>query len=358
MKLNSRKIKGFLFRHRITFFLIVPALIITAGILVYNYFLNGNINFIKPLYTIEKKEKDQRVSAPLTGLLVSPEYAKRQVLAVVVENHPDARPQSGFPQADIVYETIAEGGITRTIALYQSQDAKEIGPIRSARDYFIDWLQEYNGIFVHVGGNIDALDKITARKIPDLNQYYNGAYFWRDKTRYAPHNVYSTTEKLYQVASKRGYDNATNVTSLTFKEDTKAEIRPTSQTVTINFSTASFVVKYDYDPKNNNYLRSNGGITHKDKISGQQLTTKNIIVVYTNFSYSKTRIGEQKTNITTIGRGKALVIQDGKAINAFWEKTSPTAQMTVKNELGEAIKLNPGQTWFEVIPTATKVTVL
>ncbi len=300
--------------------------------------------------------KDPRVPAPLTGLPVDHEKANRRALAVVIENHPDARPQSGFPSADIVYETLAEGGITRTLAIYSSQDCNEIGPVRSARVYFIDWLKEWDGIFVHVGGNIDALDRIYSEKIADLNQFYWGNYFWRSTARYAPHNVYTTTEKLYSAATKAGYSTTGITNGYKFKNDEAIANRPASQSVGINFSTSLFKVDYEYNQGENNYLRSVGGVKHLDSVTGRQLTAKNIVVMYQTVGYGVTRIGEQKVNIGTVGSGKAVVFLDGKAISATWSKASSLADTRIIDSNGIEVVFNTGQTWFEVVPAGAVVT--
>src|SRR5581483_1401572 len=122
--------------------------------------------------------------------------AKRP-FAVVVENHPDARPQSGLSQADVVYEALAEGGITRFLAIFQSQDVKSIGPVRSARTYFNDWAQEWGAVYAHVGGNSDALALIKAGipGVSDADQFFNDPYFTRISSRRPPHNTYTSINK-------------------------------------------------------------------------------------------------------------------------------------------------------------------
>jgi len=354
VKIKSRKVNIFLRKHKIALALILMAVLVAGGLIAYNYYLLGNVQFKTPKLVLKTKPKETRIAAPLTGLLVDPSVTSRRPLAVIIENHPDARPQSGYPKADLVYETLAEGGITRTMAIYQSQDADEIGPVRSARLYFIDWLSEYNAVFVHVGGNIDALDAVSAQKIPDINQFYYGSYFWRATNRYAPHNVYTTTAKLYEALSAAKIPVTSNVTPLNFKKEATTDQRPVSQLININFSTPLFVASYSYVPKTNDYLRSVGGVPHKDKVTGAQIHVKNIVVQYENMSPGISRAGEQKMNISTIGRGKALIFQDGKTIVGTWEKSSQNSRTKYLDSLGKEIIFNPGQTWFEIVPqTAT-----
>lgn len=356
MVINKRKIKSFLRQHRTASILIILAVIVAISLIIYNYYLLDHIKFKAPSLVYTKEQKETRVQAPLTGLLIDPSRTSYRPLAVVIENHPDARPQSGYDKADLVYETIAEGGITRTLAIYQSQDTNEIGPVRSARDYFIDWLSEYNAAFIHVGGNSDALAKIATNHVPDINQFYYGNYFWRSTARYAPHNVYTTTAKLYSALEKAAISKTTTFSPLTFKKDLAEKDRPISQNITINFSSAQFVVGYSYNPKTNSYLRSLAGLPHKDKVTGEQLSVKNIVVQYESMSPGKSHTGEQKTNIITTGKGKMVLFQDGKAITGFWEKTGGNSKTKLIDSLGNEIKFNPGQTWFEIVPQTASVT--
>lgn len=356
--LNYRKFRAFAYTHRISLLVVLLSILVALGIIYYESFKKVPDVALSTSTTrmTTRTTVDSRIPSPLTGLLVDPAKANRRALAVVIENHPDARPQSGYPQADIVYETLAEGGITRTLAIFSSQDSSEIGPVRSARVYFLDWAKEWNAVFAHVGGNIDALDRIASEKIPDLNQFNWGNYFWRSTDRYAPHNVYTTTEKLYSASTAAGYPVTGVPNVLKFKKDLAEAERPVSQSISIDFSSPLFKVGYEYNPKNNNYFRSVGGSVHLDKTTGKQLTTKNIIVLYQTVGYGVTRIGEQKVNIGTVGTGNALVFLDGKAISAKWSKVSMSEVTKIVDGNGAEIELNPGQTWFEVVPVGAAVT--
>ena len=312
------------------------------------YLLGKNISYVAPALALTKP-KETRVEAPLTGELVDPAVANKRVLAVVIENSPEARPQSGYNDADIVYETLAEGGITRTLALFQSRDSKEIGPVRSARDYFIEWLSEFNGIFSHVGGSYVALGIISRDNIPDINQFSNGSYYWRSNDRYAPHNVYTTTEKLYAAATANNLAITGAPKPLSFKTEVVEKDRPVSQTVTVNFSGPLFQVVYRYDPKTNTYARSVAGVAAKDKNTGVQITPKNVIVEYTTVVPYINEEGAQGVHIGTTS-GKGLFFQDGVTTEMTWTKASRSARTSYKDLQGKEIQFNRGQTWIEVVP--------
>lgn len=345
-KFNFRKIKGFLYKHRISAVVVFVAVVAAIGISL--YMLGKNINFQAPELKV-KKPVETRVAAPLTGELVDTAITERRALAVVIENHPDARPQSGYNEADIVYETLAEGGITRTLAIFQSKDSKEIGPVRSARDYFIEWLSGLNAIFAHVGGSSTALATISSAKVPDLNQFYNGSYYWRSNDRYAPHNVYTSTEKLYAAAKANVITVTGAPKSLSFKDDAVEASRATLQNITVNFSGPLFQVTYKYDPKTNTYARSVAGVAAKDKNTGIQIAPKNVIVEYTTIVPYVNPAGEQAVRVGTTA-GKGVLFQDGKATEVTWSKSSRTSPTVYKDALGKEIQLNRGQTWIEVVP--------
>jgi hypothetical protein len=337
------------------FLLIAAVLIVVGGVIVY-------IELTKPVekpveIKSEKKVEpvDTRVPSKLMGIKVDPSELNKKIMTVVIENHPDARPQSGLDKASIVYETLAEGGITRFLAVFQENEVAEIGPVRSARIYFLDWALEYDALFAHVGGNIAALDAIGPLKIQDLNQFFNANYFWRDNSRYAPHNVYTTTEKLRAGGEKAKYSSSSNFPGMSFKEDNKIDLRPQTAVFTVDFSGGSYNPTYTYDRNNNVWLRSQEGVAFKDKKSGAQIAPKNVIVEFTGFSYGKSRDGAQLTTIKTTGSGRALFYIDGEQIEGTWEKAAKSSKTVFKDTLGNEIKLNTGQTWIEVVPQGNGV---
>jgi len=287
--------------------------------------------------------------------MVEKEKTTRKPMAVVIENHPDARPQSGLNQASLVYETFAEGGITRFLAIFQEEDVAELGPVRSARTYFVDWALSHAALFAHVGGNIDALDMITRYKVLDLNQFAFGSYFWRDPKRYAPHNVYTTTDKLREAAKSKNYATEdSNISSYQFKDDVSQEERPVDFSFVVNFN-PNFAVTWAYAKKDNQFLRSILGQKQIDRVTGKQLEAKNVVVMFTGFSYGTTRLGEQKTNIVTTGSGNAVFYIDGKKTAGTWKRSGQSSPTRFYDSSGAEIKLNAGTTWIEVAPAGTTI---
>lgn len=353
---NFRKAKGFLYKHRISAAIIFVAVVAAAGATWYG--LSQNVNVSLGALTLKpKKIVDTRVAAPLTGELVDPAMAARRAIAVVIENYPDARPQSGYNEADVVYETLAEGGITRTMAIFQSQDSNEIGPVRSARPGFVQWAMEYGALFAHVGGSDEALALIGQIGISDLNQFYNGNYFWRSTDRYAPHNVYTTTAKLYQAATANKYDTTKAPGALaTFVDDAKVAVRPASEKVTIDFSYSDYVVGYNYDQKTNTYLRSVAGVAAVDKNTKVGVAPKNVVVIYTPMAPYNNSSGKLENDITVVGSGTGYLFQNGVKTDINWQKTTKTGATKFTDSSGANIKLVKGKTWIEVVPSGNSVT--
>lgn len=326
---------------------VIIAVFIIAGAIAAKKFSSGTpkTNTTKAPKTIQQLTKCMLDGKDYTG-----ELANRHPLAVIVENHPDARPQYGLDKASIVYEAITEGGITRFLAIYGPQNTDRIGPIRSARLFFMDWLKEYDAFFAHAGGNEDALaniDKYAIKDIPHSNSYY-----WRDNSKKvaSEHTLFSSTEKLYAYASSKKYDiNSSNYTTMKFKVDGPAA--STDQTININFSSASYNVSWIYDKANNVYLRSMAGSPHLDAKSNEQLKANNVIVQTVSRTLQPHgSYGDSNYVFQTIGTGKASIFRDGKEIKGTWKKDSLTSRTKFYDEAGAEIEFNPGSTWYEIVP--------
>jgi hypothetical protein len=290
------------------------------------------------------------ILAPLTGLPVSADAAKRAIVGVVIENHPDARPQSGLSQAGVVYEALAEGGITRFLAFYGDQEAQALGPIRSLRTYFVDWALEFNAPVAHAGGNADALDLITPLRMKDIDGLGIGApTFYRVNDRYSPHNLYTSSSLLDAIIKRYGFDTIPNFTFTPRKKDEPGNAAHPN--IHIDYSYNGYQVDYAYDTAANDYVRSLAGAPHIDRNTGNQIHVKNIVVQYVPTSYGYTRINEQTVLMQTVGNGKAVIFRDGNAVEGTWRKTSHSARTELLDAAGQPIPLNPGSTWYSILPT-------
>jgi hypothetical protein len=314
----------------------------------------GPLSRVSNETTVGEEVKPKPVLSPLTGLEVSAALAKRPVLGVMVENSPAARPQSGLDKAGVVFEANAEGGITRFLALYQEDGADSIGPVRSVRPYYVDWADGFNASVAHVGGSADGIKR--ARNLlgasRDLDEFrFGGRLAPRVSFRARPHNAYTSTSRMRAIAKETGHTSS-EFTSLARKEPEPAE-KPTVTAITANFSSPVFRVGWKYDKADNSYVRSNGGVRQVDRESKKPLRA-NVVVVMKAVYRTASGAGHQK--ITTTTKGPVYIFQDGTVRRGTWRKTSTRAQLTFADGDGDEIKLNPGRTWFEVIPSDKSVT--
>jgi hypothetical protein len=326
-------------------------------------------------------------TCPLTGVKYGKDqetwWQSHRPLGVMIENEIDARPQSGINAADVTYETLAEGGITRTMNVYYCQDAGIVGPVRSARTYFLDWISEYgnNPLYTHVGGAntpgpANALGQIGDygwNNYNDLNQFSIGfPVFYRDETRQGhevatEHTVYAVTTKLWAVAKSRGLTNvdkngnAWNTTFVPYKftdSAPSASERPSSQTISIPWSGPDYSVKWTYNPKDDLYYRDNAGVAHIDRDTHKQLTTTNIIILFqTQTNAQDGYENNEHLLYGTTGTGDALVFMNGKETKATWSKATRTDRTIIKDTSGNEITFTPGKLWYEILAIGAEVDV-
>lgn len=299
--------------------------------------------------------------SPLTGVEVKDQaLTKRTATAIMIENSPDARPQSGLRDAGVVYEAIAEGGITRFLTIFQEAQPQYIGPVRSIRPYYLDWAAPFDTPVAHVGGSLDALQQIRSGSagLRDLDQFANASTYTRITQRYAPHNVYTSFAKLDALNQKKGFTTST----FTGWERKKAKpiAVPTAKSIDFKISSFYFNVHYEYDPLTNTYMRSEGGKAHVDILSADdkapaQLHPNVVIATVIPYSYGAANDGYRST-YSVNGTGKAYVFQDGDVVVGTWTKADRKSQMIFKDSTGAVIKLNPGQTWVSVVSDAPSVT--
>lgn len=284
--------------------------------------------------------------------------ANRRPLSIMIENHVDARPQWGLSKASLVFEAIAEGGITRFMAVYGPNDAEKIGPVRSARIYYLDWAKELNALHAHIGGNVAALDLIPKIGINSLNQFWVGTRaYWREKNGKATeHTVYTSTKKLYEVAESKKWSATAKFDALEFKDDAKEGEHGPGQVATVVFSGPLFTVKWTYDPPTNSYLRTIAGVAHKDPVTGEQLRAKTVAVATVKRAPLVSRDEKEVWQMTTVGSGKATVFLDGKEIKGTWKKDSREKRMRFYDGEGKEIEVNRGPMWIEIIPPEGSVT--
>lgn len=286
----------------------------------------------------------------LTGVEVPIEMNKRPVTGVMIENSPDARPQAGLKDAGIVVEAIAEGGITRFMALFQEAQPDYIGPVRSVRPYYLDFLVPFDASIAHAGGSAEALAQIRQEKIKDLDHAGNGAYYTRVKNRFAPHNLYTSMAQLDTLNQKKGYTTS-NFTGFARKKESP-NTPPSVGVINLNISSVIYNVQYTYEPATNSYKRVMGGKPHVDERSAAQIQPKVVIVLIMAKGTHPDRI---HSTYATTGTGKLFIFQDGVVIDGTWQKANRSSQITFTDATGKTVSLNPGQTWITLLGEASRL---
>ena len=303
-----------------------------------------------PVVTKKATPKPQKkYYSPLTGKLVTDEFATMQpVTAIMLENSPEARPQSGLKQAGVVYEAIAEGGITRFLTFYQQEKPQVIGPVRSLRMYYVDWLAAYDASIAHVGGSKAALDEVRGGNYRDIDQFFNGDSYWRANDRRAPHNVYTSFDRLDKLNASNNYTKST-FTSFP-RVDGKAVNPPNATTISVKVSSTTYNSDYTYDATTNSYRRNQGGAPHLDREEGQIQPN---VVIAMKVNMSRVQEDGYRENIETIGTGQAIIFQNGTATEATWHKPDRATTIRFTEANGAEIPLVRGQTWITAVPNVT-----
>jgi hypothetical protein len=277
--------------------------------------------------------------SPLTGLPLAPALADQPIAGVIIENHPDARPQSGLSQAGVVYEANAEGGITRFEAFFLDSYPAVMGPVRSLRTYFLTWGLEFNAPVAHAGGNSDALGLIVPKHMKDINALsFASDGFYRSTDRVAPHNLYITNAKLLAVMKRLGYTGVSDFAPSPRKADAPNANAPHPH-IHIDFS----------------YARSMAGAPHIDRNTGKQIHVKNVVIEMMPTSYGTTNIGEQTVIMGTTGKGQGWVCRDGDCVAVTWQKDSDNARTKLIGPDGKDTPLDAGNTWYAIVPVGKNV---
>lgn len=336
--------------HTIALIIAGIGLIIAASLITLAVLYQKPVEVKDTSVTVKPKPAPEvkKFYSPLTGLLVADEAATTQpVTAIMIENSPDARPQSGLKQSGVIYEAIAEGGITRFLTLHQQDKPQLIGPVRSVRMYYMDWLAPYNASVAHVGGSSAALAEVRNGQYRDIDQFFNAGSYWRSTDRYAPHNVYTSFAKLDTLNTAKGYTTST-FTGFS-RVDGKPSDTPTATQIAINFSSPLFNTAYNYDKASNTYLRSQGGAPHLDREDGQIAPN---VVIAMKVDMSLIMEDGYRENIKTIGSGEATIFQNGIVQTVTWTKKDKNSQITFTDAEGKDVPLVRGQTWIAAIPNS------
>ena len=293
--------------------------------------------------------------------------ATRHPIAVMIDDHWGARPQSGLSQADVVYHAPAEGGIPRYMAIFQTQTPESIGPIRSSRYYYVEWAEEWDAMYVHCGGAPNALSYLAG-----INKTYvwnadefkwggKAAYMWRVDTRIKPHNVYTSGAKLEALAKKLGATAPFTKSPWTFADALPIESRPEGGWIKVTYDHNA--IGYAYDRATNTYLRSVQVEGNQyDAGNGQRIAPSNVIILNQKMYAlaGEHNLAKHRLDVKTVGTGSAIVFNNGQVIPAVWSKKkhdAPTIITYATGPLkGKPVPMVRGQIFVQVVYPGLPVT--
>lgn len=303
---------------------------------------------------IEIVEAKIGIPSPLSGLYAEEERVNRRPIAIMFDNHPRARWQAGLKDAEIVYEFLVEFPYTRYMGIYLINEPEFVGPIRSARPYFITTSLEYDAMYVHVGGSEQAKNDIRSLRLADIDGLASGKdVFWRKSHKKAPNNMYSSMEALKKEAERRGYRENADYTPFKFKEDESDILGESAEKIIINYRRDN-ITEYKYDAEEKIYKRFKDGELHIDENDNTPIIAKNIII-----QKATTRPIDSvgRLSIDLQGSGDGIYITNGNAIDIKWLKPSKKGKTLYYNSNNEEIVLNPGITWIQMVQNDTELVV-
>jgi len=290
------------------------------------------------------------VPSPISGLYYPQELTELRPVAVVFDNHPSSRWQAGISKAEIVYECEVEGPFTRYLAVFLSEAPEHIGPVRSARPYFLTFALEFDAVFVHVGGSNEALRNIRDYQMANISGMTSGEFWRYYKTgKEAPNNMYTAMKNIRSAQSYMNYRQAGNYESWNFSED-QYPLSDVYDSKSVNsFSITyneNYNVRYDFNEDMGKYNRYVNDKQQVDEYYEDEIMATNIIIQKLKKAVLD---NEGRLALYNISKGEGYYISNGEMIEISWEKTGIRSRTVYTDKNGNEILLNPGQTWIQVI---------
>lgn len=356
-------------KRKIKVIVLVTSFILIIGVaLIYYYFFMNS----------PKTESPKKKSTIKKQLTIVDENSNQRPIAVMYDNNVGNYAHAGLQDSYINYEIIVEGGLTRIMALFKDKDVAIIGPVRSSRHYFLDYALESDTIYTHYGWSTYAENDIKSLHVNNINGLYDDEPFWRDSKIAAPHNVFTSTNKIYEYAKKKNYKTTSNDWKLlNYTTDNVVLNKPIGTKTVKNEETgknekidienpelikadslsipySNYQIRsYQYNSDKKVYMRFMNGEAHIDKITNQQLSFKNIIIEKVS-NRQLDSYGRQDLNTTPSGEG--YYITNGYALPIKWNKESRTSKTIYKYSNGKEVKINDGNTFIQIIPEVNEPT--
>lgn len=309
-----------------------------------------------------QEEEEELPPAPAPKLKIIDLESKTRPIALMIDNETPAWPHAGLQDAFLIYEIIIEGGQTRLMAIFKDKGTTMIGPIRSARHYFVDYALESDAIFTHFGFSPQAQNDIKAFGVNNISgTQADGSAFWREQPLGSYHNVFTSISNLTTKATSKGYSTSSEAAPLLNYSIEPVDLSTSggvtaANNIRIDYSSSQYV-SYEYDPVAKTYKRYMRGTPHVDRITGAQYTFKNIIVYKVNNYSLNDGSGKGRQGIENIGSGDGYYITEGNAIPIKWEKASRTTKTIYKDLTGNEIKVNDGNTFIHLQPLYKTLTI-
>lgn len=309
----------------------------------------------KKLQQVEGESVSITNARQIDGILVATAESNRVPACVMIENaaFSGVRPQSGLSAASVVYEVIVEGGITRLMAVFAGEQTDPVGPVRSARDTYLEFASEYNCGYVHAGGSYTAINAIPRFGLRDLDALRESRWFWRDAHKYSPHDLFTNTSNLYEaITTGHSWTDSPTYESWKFVDDVDLPNDDSATEINLGFG-GSYDVTYTFNSEDGYYERINGGQNHTDSNTGKILTARNIIVQHVpegDFIEGKGRV-----NFSVTGEGEVNIFRNGMLTTGIWKKADRLARTKFYTSDGQEIPLVRGNTWVEIVPDGYSV---
>jgi len=316
---------------------------------------------VTPVVPVDPTPSDS--TAPDVVKIVDLNSNERPLAVMIDTNIGDAK-HAGLQDSYINYEIIVEGGLTRIMALYKDKEVGIVGPVRSARNYFIDYALEHDAIYAHFGWSPNAENDIKELKVNNINGMVDTDAYMRDRNLPSPHNVFTSTKKLRSMASNKSYESSTSnwqvftysIPAIELSQSENSYLDSeliTATKVTIPYSNNEYR-SYNYDSTNKYYLRSKNGEAHIDRKTGNQLHYKNIIIMKVE---NKTIDQEGRQSLKTTGSGEGYYITNGNALPIRWSKETRTSKTKYTYKNGSEVILNDGNTFIQIVPVSSSIEI-
>jgi len=352
MKINLDKLL------KIQIVVLIVVLIIVAVILCYTLYLILNQDRVDLASDIIQEDKIEvnKMSRIIDGVIVEAGKENLFPVGVMIDNHPDSRPNYGLSLARVVYETYVENGSTRFLTFFTpdikaSSTIEKIGPVRSTRPYFVLIADEYDALLAHAGGSVQALDDIETLGVNNLDEiaWWGPDYFWRVYSRPEPHNLFTSEYNLARAAADWELVEKTPVyTGWKFEpEIDSSDLKPVAS-IEVDFSVGDdYDVEYRYEADSNSYFRFQSGEAHIDALNNGQIKVKNVVKQYIN----QPRVIDEAGRIVMdlIGSGEAVVYRDGVEISGRWKKMNVDSRTVFYDKFGDEIEFQLGSIWVEIM---------